>query len=110
MRVSGQSLYLKDKPTGMMGNARDGSERWEENQVIASWKPSGENFQKACMVSNRHHMLSDADLLSARLSTFHAKCSPYVISFNSYRSSTREAPRFFLLTSLLEYNCFTLLC
>lgn len=40
------------KPTngqlkGMLGNARGGSEKREENQKItAAWKPRGENFQE----------------------------------------------------------------
>lgn len=52
MRDSGQSLPVKDKLKGVMGNASDGSEKQEENQkVIASWKPRGENV-KACLISN----------------------------------------------------------
>lgn len=73
VRDSGQCLHLKEEPRGMLGNARDGPERQEENQkVIAPWKPRGESFQKDCRVSSCPHLLNDAGLLCARFSTYYS--------------------------------------
>lgn len=75
-----------------MDNARYRLERWEEIQkVIASWKPREVNFEKECLVNNHPHLLNDTDFLRPRFHTYDAKCSSYLISFHSYRASTREA-------------------